>query len=155
MPQCNIESISEMPHLGLLPLDNQIRLYSSFQKEHKWNRSSWLEKGSRSSESWSCCLCEGCCKWSWLLLERILREDKIREPKILLQLRTDSYNTGKIFWSHCWLFSKLIDHLCNSRQRSQWGSGHHREKYWEWTFQEEHGGLEKVQRRKTATIKGM
>lgn len=151
MPQCNIESMSEMPHLGLLPLASQIRLYSSFQKEHKWNRSSWLEKGSRSSENWSCYLCEGCCKWSWLLLERVLREDMIREPKILLQLRTDSCNLGKIFWSHCWLFSKLTTCATAASKvneavdiiRKSIGNAHFMVV------------LEKVQRRKTAAVKGM
>lgn len=114
-----------------LPWIAQSDFITSFQKEHNWNRSSWFEKGSRSSETWSCCLYAGSCKWSWLLLERVLREDMIREPKIQLQFRTDSYKPGNIFWSHCWLSSKLTDLLCNSSQGSQWGSGHHQEKYWE------------------------
>lgn len=69
-----------MPQVLLsLPWGAQSEFITLFLKNQKWNRSSWLVKGNRRSESWSCCLCAGSWKWPWLLLERALRADMTRE----------------------------------------------------------------------------
>lgn len=124
-----------------LPWVAQSDFITFFQKECKWNRSGWLEKSNRRSESWSSCLCEGSCKWPWLLLERLLREDMIREHKILLQLRTDRYNWGKRSWSHCCLFPKSLTYCVTAARKANKALGIIRESLGNAAFWKGCGGV--------------
>lgn len=111
--------------------------------------------GNRRSESWSCYLCEGTCKLLWLLLERVLREDMMRGHKILLQLRTDSYNSGKRSWSHC-CFPKSLTCCTTAARKAKKGLWASSGKVLGMpNFKKDVVVSEKVQQRETAAIKGM